>query len=424
MAISKNLYTRGLKQRLAGAVWFQNKGQTLVRELAASVSNPQTDAQMRQRIKLSNLVAMYRANKGWMNKYSFESKKNVWSDYNAFVSANLNNNIIYLTKEQVQAGAGVVYPYVMTKGTLPSVSVRKQADAFMTDLWTGDLAIAEGDTTTTVAQFTAALLENNNGLREGDQLSFIWNIQQTAADGTPFITGRYEEIILDLSDTTSIADRVGESTIITSDENDAATNALCFMLQGQNIVQGGCCVISRSVSGSIKVSSQSMVLSDDSYYLNYTGTTAQRRAIRSYSSSVSEPFLVPTYQGGGTIDAPTNITILGASDEDDDTMTAGDGTNQLPINADFSYDIWLSAPLPDTAIISSPVMIGRDVSENSNVLPDVINVTISEDRTKVNLTATTIGALEDADYIVTLGFTLNGSPLTASFTTPGGDVTE
>lgn len=315
MAISRNLYTRGLKKRLAGAVWYQNKGQTLVRELAALVSNPQTDTQMEQRVKLSNLVAAYRANAPWMNKYSFESKKQTWSDYNAFVSANIKDNRVYLDKEAVMAGAGVVYPYIFTKGTLPSVNVTadNSNEVFYTDLYTGELTITAADTTTTVAQLSAALIENNNGLREGDQLSFIWNIQQTNPDnGTPFITGRYEEIILDLSDTTPVADRVGVGMLLT-DEYGGMT-CLCFTYQSGASVQGGICIVSRSASGSIKVSSQRMIVNDDSYYSTFTTSAAKRAAIRSYAGSLSEPFLVPTYQGGGTIDAPVTPSVLSVTD--------------------------------------------------------------------------------------------------------------
>ena len=197
MAISKNLYTRGLKQRLAGAVWYQQKGRTLVRELAASVSNPQTETQMDNRVKMSNCVAIYRANAEWMKKYAFEVKKNFWSVYNAFMSANLSANDVLLAKSDVEAGAAVAAPYTMTKGSLPSVNVEYNSaeEYFSTDIYTGSLNIAHNDTTTTVADLSAALLANNNGLQEGDQLSFIWNIQTLDANGMPSVIARYKELI-------------------------------------------------------------------------------------------------------------------------------------------------------------------------------------------------------------------------------------
>lgn len=331
MSKIKNLWLRGSKQRLGGAVTYMLKGQQIVRELAAHVSNPQTDAQMEQRVKLPNLVGFYRANKAWMDKYSFESKKKTWSDYNAFVSANLKNNQIYLTKEQVQAGAAVAYPYIITKGTLPSVSVQEDNgnEQFHTDLYTGELVITAGDTSTTVAMLAAALIENNNGLHEGDQLSFVWNLQQVDADGTPFIICRYVELMLDLADSMTIADRIGQDVLITDEY--AGMTCVCFKYQSDVQVQGGACIISRSVSGTIKVSSQSLVVNSPEVAIEFAGDTAMRKAIRSYAPSATEPFLLPGYQGG-TIDAFVAPRILSVGDGTD-TWTGGDS---IAANKDVS----------------------------------------------------------------------------------------
>lgn len=92
MAKIKSLWLRGSSQRLGGAVTYMLKGVQIARELAAKVDNPRTPKQMNQRVKLANVVAFYRANRPWMERLAFETKKQNWSTYNAFVSANFAAN--------------------------------------------------------------------------------------------------------------------------------------------------------------------------------------------------------------------------------------------------------------------------------------------------------------------------------------------
>ena len=119
MAILKSLIVRGGRKQIGGMVLYSRNGETIARELAAQVTNPRTPAQMEQRVKLSNLVAVYRANASWM-RGAFENKKDRESDYNAFVSANVGNNAVALSKSDVAAGAAVVGNYKITSGSLPS----------------------------------------------------------------------------------------------------------------------------------------------------------------------------------------------------------------------------------------------------------------------------------------------------------------
>lgn len=194
MAIIQNIILRGAKKRLGGAVLYQQAGRTLARELAAEVSNPRTDAQMTQRVKWANLVAFYRANKTWMRK-AFEGKKPTQSDYNKFMSLNVAYSNIYLTKQEAAVGSCVVGPYKITEGSLPSIEVYADGEDWVTNLFLPvDFSI---NVSTTVAAFSAALEDNNAGLREGDQLSFIRITQQTNnQSGTPYILVRAYEVVL------------------------------------------------------------------------------------------------------------------------------------------------------------------------------------------------------------------------------------
>lgn len=292
MAISKNLYTRGLRQRLAGAAWYQRKGETVVRELAASVSNPQTEAQMAQRSMLANLVAMYRANLFWMKSGAFESKKQVWSDYNAFVSANSKAQAPYLTKGMVEQGATIVMPYVVTKGSLPIVNVLydRSNEYFRTDLYLSTPV----DETTVVGTLSTELMENNNGLQVGDQISFIINYQRT--EGVPFVTARAYELIIDPSDTSTLEER-GLGDVITSDEVEGGIVVLTVTTQ--NPYCGCAVIVSRDTSSGIKVSTQSLVLAYEQaeYVSQFTTPEAFQEYADSYGSERGANFLSRGYAG-------------------------------------------------------------------------------------------------------------------------------
>lgn len=291
MAKSVNVYTRGLKQRLGGVVWYQRDGQTLARELAPTVSNPRTEAQMDQRIKLANVVAVYRANKAWMERYAFENRKQGLSVYNAFVATNLSDNQVALTKGEVELGAGVVAPYVFTKGTLPSVAVQLGevggVSSFITDIYIGSLSEQ------TIGALSLAIIENNPGWQKGDQLSLIYN-SQSNVEGTPYISVDAVEIILDPDDTTTL-DILVDNDFLTLDA-----------LNNTGVITTGLAVVhSRDVANGVAVSTSRMVLNNDVGQSDYTGEAARSRARRSYGPNASAPFLAGGYYEGGEQPEPS-----------------------------------------------------------------------------------------------------------------------
>lgn len=307
MAKIKSGGIRNLIGRVGGNVYYMNKGQNIARELAPAISNPQSAAQQEQRMRWANLVSFYRANQPWQKRGAFESKKQTWSDYNAFVSANSKVSPVFLTKQQAEQGGVVVAPYIVTKGSLPSVGLFswEGQDVFCSDLYVGDLTISGA---TTAAQLSAALRDNNNGLQEGDQLSFILNIQQTNPDKVPFITARYYEFIIDSSDSRTLT-TIGLEGVIIADEYEDMRR-ICLAHDGS--VCGGAIIVSRTTSGNIKVSTQSLVLTKamQTYLADYTSDAALQRAARSYGENEAN-FLASGYSGkASNVAVPTTQSIL------------------------------------------------------------------------------------------------------------------
>lgn len=306
MAVLQNMWLRGAKKKLGGTVLYTQGGRTLQRELAPEVKNPKTPAQMGQRVKWANLVAFYRANSGWMPK-AFENKKATQSDYNKFMSLNAANSRIYLTKEQARQGACVVDSYRVSDGTLQPVDIFPSAKDWVTNLYLTGLA--KLDATTSVADFSKALLASNAGLRSGDQLSFI-RITQLFNNTTsiPYIQVRAYELIINEQGPGLLKDFWPIELIAMSKVQD--TTALMVK---NNSKQGGfALIVSRTQGGRVLVSPSQVTQVNMADVINqYSSSAALQAAIDSYGQG-EEVFL--DSKGANAIgQQPTTLSITGIS---------------------------------------------------------------------------------------------------------------
>ena len=307
MAVVKNFWLRDNTQKLGGAVIYQVNGQTLMRQLAPAVSNPRTDAQMATRVRLANLVAFYRVSAKWM-RGAFETKAANQSDYNAFVSANASANAVWLTKSQVAAGTCVVAPYVISRGSMGEIRQSVTATLIASNLYTGELVISGA---TTIADLSSALIANNNGLQNGDQLSIIQYIQNTATGGAYSIVCRAYEVILSTTNTLPLSNYLPVDILTTTGGDDSALAILTASFVG-----GASFIISRTQGGRILVStSQVSLTSNNTIYAAMTSNAQKDAAIRSYGSNTTV-FLDATTAGtanGGVTTALQILQVLGPS---------------------------------------------------------------------------------------------------------------
>ena len=402
MAKSRNLYTRGLSQRLAGAVWFQNKGQTLVRELPAAVSNPQTAAQMEQRAKLANLVAAYRANQFWMHWGAFQDKKETWSDYNAFVSANQAIAPVYMTKDSVAAGATVVAPYVVSSGTLPRVNCVINVDTLISDIYVAaDFTINDATPVNTLSE---SILASNNLIQEGDQISVIINIQQSTAD-VPYITARAFELILDTEDTRTLA-AIGLSGLFIA-ETQGGNNCLSVQMPSEQCA--ATIILSRESSTGLKVSSQTLVLTpaQETYLAAYRTASARAASFRSYGATGSQNFLSGGYstESSEGVSLPQQILSVNgkAAGQYLGTGTANNNTLTIVMMQPVSNGASVSSvvnptdayPQVSTSINNGNVLISTTTSGSGNAaVISSISVTIDEETFNINFAETSGGGGE------------------------------
>lgn len=289
MAIVKNFWLKNSTKKLGGAVIYQAMGQTRSRMLAESIANPRTQSQMTQRVKWSNLVNLYRVNRPWM-KYSFETKKDNQSDYNKFMSLNVANSNIYLPKNVAAAGGCVVEGYLITQGSLPSIEYTYDGtnDRWSSNIYLGPAFLFNN---TTVAQLSKAILDNNPAIREGDQLSFIRMTQLTNTEsGFPYVVEREYEMLVSLTSTALVGDYLPLEYVDSTE--DSTMSQLCINNSGN--AGGFLMVISRTIGGKTFVSSQRIIVANNSALISaYSSAAALQAAIDSYGVS-DEPFLTTT----------------------------------------------------------------------------------------------------------------------------------
>lgn len=266
----------------AGSLTFkQVNGQTVVSEKPSTVRNSRTPSQQRQRTKWGNVVQMYKGICPLIN-YGFESKPVGCSDYNMFMKTNMKLTDIYLTREEVAGGGCIAAPYQLTQGSLPAIVVTGSADNARTDIKLGSLKI---DASTTVKDFSAAVVTNNPDYDYGDQISFFDVLQRVnAVTQIPYCQFLATNVVLDKTSEVKLLDLVSKYGFATVD-------GYLGHIEGEgNGVYAW--VHSRKDSGKTLVSTQMFVDNNAEMIAEYSGDQAYKRSVKTYGGE-SSSFLTP-----------------------------------------------------------------------------------------------------------------------------------
>lgn len=145
------------------------KGQQTAHARNRQPANPRTVAQMMQRSLFICASKFFHRGEQNFFKFAFENKNEKWSDFNAFMAVNANRGV-HLTKAQAECPS---YPalgkWTMTQGSLPSAILRASEEA-------GGFALTyaeQSSAPTTVGQFSKALIDKYQGLKNGDIATFV-----------------------------------------------------------------------------------------------------------------------------------------------------------------------------------------------------------------------------------------------------------
>lgn len=267
----------GANTKISGKVgqllYRQTRTGTVISELPVKPAIPRRSArQMDRRTQWGNLAAIYKQFDSMLRR-GYENLPPQMSVFNAFIQANIDVVKVYITKTIRLNGGAILAPYQITRGSLPSISMAKNAsNILVSSVRLGTLAI---DANTTIGQFSQAVIDNNDAFDEGDQLTFFHGIQTIdTVTRTPRATIRGYKVVLNTAEDTKlwdVVDRIGFSVT----DNSLATS--------QQITNGAAVwVHSRETAdGALKVSTQ-LFFVENSALATYQGRTAFTAAANSY----------------------------------------------------------------------------------------------------------------------------------------------
>lgn len=266
-------------------------------------------AQMVRRVKWGNLVNEFRAMKSWQPK-AYDSKLAGQTDYNIFMKLNINRAAVALTKEMSEAGCCVVDAYQVSRGSIPPVVLEWEDGA---DLYVTSIALTEAITnSTTIGDLATDIIANNPQFVDKDNLAIIKyeNWEEPRVEW-PYARTVYAEITLDKSSTALVKDIPDIGTALSK----SSGNYLAIAPQGT--VEVGCVVIhTRKDAQQLFVSSQEVVLNDDTLVQKYTGADWTEQCILTYGLDGSVP-LDPNFKPG-TIE---KVTANGAVVSNAETLS-------------------------------------------------------------------------------------------------------
>lgn len=278
---------QGLFRKQRGSVgdvtFRQVHGDTIVSEKSTNPAQPRTPAQMRMRVRWRNIQNLFRAFSGTLHP-SFEARPRNWSDVTAFMSANLGQNPVYLTKSQAEQGGCVVAPYQITRGSLPALNNDvDEGGRVFSSINLGELSFTND---TTVSDLAEAIVTNNEEWHYGDQLSaYVLRQTQNDVTGVPYVAVKAYEVTLDSADATPLSELL--------DSPEAFTKTAGGKLGMTVAVDGAVAYVhSRKEASKTRVSTQSLIVTSN-IASRFTDAAAYTAALLSYGGKLEQPFLTP-----------------------------------------------------------------------------------------------------------------------------------
>ena len=282
----------GVATQISGKVgelmFRQTRNGTVVYEAPTVRKTVRSEQQMSTRTQWANLGATYMLFDGTL-KRGFEGLPSNMSVYNAFVQANLGVVKVYITKSMRLNGGCVLAPYQITRGSLPSITMAVNGGGVLVSgLSVGSLVISAS---TTVAEFSAAVIANNAGWQVGDQLTFFLGKQTVdAVTNIPRATLTPNKVVMDVVDETplwSVVSAAGFTSVEGAQGNVLGMNAV--LLAG-----AAAWVHSRETgTGALKVSTQFFYV-ENAALASYQTSAALTASANSYGGiNTSEVYLQP-----------------------------------------------------------------------------------------------------------------------------------
>lgn len=158
-----------VKGRVGNMRFYERNGEIIGVSLPNGIRNPKSPAQMKQRIKMNNILNTYKYIKGYLQQ-NFEGIIGNKNASSFFRSYNLMKTPVWLTKEQKESCKFVLAPYVVAQGRINSLGYEFRDGVFVSDINVGDLEINDETEESTLSSI---ICDSNEGWANNDTLQII-----------------------------------------------------------------------------------------------------------------------------------------------------------------------------------------------------------------------------------------------------------
>ena len=268
----------------ANTIYYEVNGVTFGRSKPTKMGNPKTEAQMKQRIKMNNILNMYKYIKGYLQQ-NFEGIVGNKNAAGFFRSYNLMKTPVWMTKSQKESYKFILAPYVVAQGRINTLGYEFKNGMFVTDINVGDLEINDE---TIESALSSVICKNNESWANNDSLQVILLKQKRVASLNERITlPTCSSIIVNLDN--SSATKIGEIPVLESLSN-MSRFSLCNVNgklavrveDSEEYTYAFAAVHGRGQGRDKIVSTQQLCLSDAALYDSYCGEEAFGKAYESY----------------------------------------------------------------------------------------------------------------------------------------------
>lgn len=274
---------------------YVRKGEQVVRQRKNS-SNYGEEAsrslpQQKRRVLWSNLVNFYKASAFWMPK-AFENIGQNQTVYNRFMQLNIDRFNVALTKEEAAQGYTIVDALKVSDGSLlPLRFVTTSGEDAQDERL--QLLLGPGiSTSSTLGELSQAIIAENYGWENGDNLAIILFEQVYFVGSFPQVQPHYYEITLDTASSVAVSSLpiFAAEMLEISGQFMQVPNADRAAISYHGLVA----IHTRKSSG-LKVSSQSIKMVNTTYVDQYSTQEALNRAILSYGLD-EDVLLAPSFK--------------------------------------------------------------------------------------------------------------------------------
>ena len=282
--------------KIGGIRAWESNGRTIVASYDVKCRNPKTEAQMKQRLKLINILNNYRVLKPAL----LENFEGIAGNRNAatfFRKYNLRQKPVWLTKTDALYHKVVLAPYCVSQGIITPIEYSLSSAGLTSNI---ELGTTDKEVTTDVTNLAYAILQNHEDWSKGDTLQIV-AMRQSLKDNLKSDSSRAEMEAVTLIMTTGknqpLDSVVGvnhlKSMGITIANHDGRLGI--DISNRSDYVYALALVHGRGTGIKRLLSTQNLVLSDTSIYDHYASSEQMVEALKSYKTKMEpDAYLSPS----------------------------------------------------------------------------------------------------------------------------------